>query len=140
MFHYEGGGINDFVLKEPLLTGGLSNRPLHDLAVAQEHVRLGTALYALKRLRCPVYELKTGSILFRPLKRAKLGLRDITYENLHAQRDVYEGTGSRRLNELCALPQSLGHGAVFRVQTATQDDWLRCDPKRPRGRHGTTCQ
>ena len=54
VFHFEGGGINDFVIKEPLLTGGLSNRPLHDLAMGQEHVRLGTALYTLKRLRCPV--------------------------------------------------------------------------------------
>ena len=53
-FHYEGGSIMDFVLKEPLESGGISNRPLHDMAMCQEHVRLGTALYALKRSRCIV--------------------------------------------------------------------------------------
>ena len=70
----EGGVINDFVVKTLVNNGGISNRPLHDLAMGQEHVRLGTALYVLKRLRCPVYELKTDSILFRSTKRAKVAV------------------------------------------------------------------
>ena len=44
-FHYEGGSILDFVIEESLVSGGISNRPLHDLAMCQVHVRIGTALY-----------------------------------------------------------------------------------------------
>ena len=106
VFHYEGGSIYDFVQKEPLVSGGLSHRPLHDLAMAQEHVRVGRALYCLKRLRCPVYELKTDSILYRPAKRAKTSLVDITYESCHLTRDHFEGSGNRRLASLAAVASS----------------------------------
>ena len=85
--------------------GGISNRPLHDLAMGQEYVRLGTALYALKRLRCPIYDMKIDSLLFRATKRAKLSVSNLTYANLHSCRDMFEGhTGARRLDEGCSLP------------------------------------
>jgi hypothetical protein len=51
-FHYDGGQILDFLVKEPLLSGRISNRPLHDLAMCSEHIKVGTMLYALKRARC----------------------------------------------------------------------------------------
>ena len=81
----------DFVLQEQLCNGGISNRPLHDLAMGQEAVRLGTTFYVLKRLRCPVYEIKTDSILYRAPKRTKLSIASLTYENLHGARDMFEG-------------------------------------------------
>ena len=52
------------MIKEHVSNGGISSRPLHDLAMGQEHVRLGTALYVLKRLRAPAYDIKTDSILY----------------------------------------------------------------------------
>ena len=90
-------------------------------------------MYALKRSRCVVYELKTDSLLYRPAKRQKIHLGEITYERLHTLRDEFEGrTGARRLDEACALPESLGGAEpVFRVQAATDDDRLKCDPKKP---------
>ena len=102
--------------------------------MGHEHVRLGTALYTLKRLRCPVYELKTDSILYRAPKRAKLSVASLTYENVHSARDVFEGR-AQRLNQGCMLPPWQGSGPVFRVQTATEDDWLRCLPKKPTRPH-----
>ena len=133
-FHYGAGTIHDFVTKEQLCNGGISNRPLHDLAMGQEHVRLGTALYALKRLRCPVHEIKTDSILYRPAKRAKLSIASLTYETVHSARDMYEGR-AQRLNQGCTLPPWQGTGPVFRVQTATEDDFLKCNPKKPTRGH-----
>ena len=99
--------------------------------MGQEHVRIGRALYCLKRLRAPVYELKTDSILYRPAKRAKKSLADIAYETCHLTRDHFEGSGNRRLDEACPLPPSLGRGNIFRVNAATDDDFLQCNPKKP---------
>ena len=90
-FHYGSSAIFDFIVKEQISNGGISNRPLHDQAMGQEHVRLGTALYVLKRLRCPVYEIKTDSIMYRAPKREKLSVASLTYENVHSVRDVFEG-------------------------------------------------
>ena len=136
VFLYEGGVINDFVTKELVCNGGISSRPLHDIAMAQEHVRLGTALYVLKRLRAPAYEIKTDSILYRAPKRAKVSVANLTYANLHNCRDTFEGhTGARRLDKGCSLPPWRGEGEVFRVETAQESDRLRCDPKKPTRPH-----
>ena len=89
VFHYEGGVIHDFVAKELVSNGGISNRPLHDLAMSQEHVRLGTALYVLKRLRCRVMELKTDSVLFRANKQANAAIQSLSYSNMHSCRDTF---------------------------------------------------
>ena len=97
-------------------------------------MRLGTALYALKRLLCPVYQIKTDSILFRAPKRAKLGIASLTYENVHSTRDLFEGR-AQRLNQGCTLPAWQGTGPVFRVQAASEEDWLRCNPKKPTRAH-----
>ena len=133
-FHYGSSAIFDFIVKEQISNGGISNRPLHDLAMGQEHVRLGTAMYALKRLRNPVLELKTDSILYRAPKRAKLNVASLTYENVHSTRDLFEGR-AQRLNQGCTLPPWQGTGPVFRVQTASQDDFLKCNPKKPARPH-----
>ena len=102
--------------------------------MSQEHVRLGTAFFVLKRLRCPVYEIKTDSLLYRAPKRTKLSIASLTYDNLHSARDMFEGR-AQRLNQGCALLPWHGTGEVFRVQTATEDDWLKSNPKRPMRPH-----
>ena len=48
-FHYKNGLIHDFVSKERLDSGGISNRPLHDICFCLEHMRVGSMLYALKQ-------------------------------------------------------------------------------------------
>ena len=54
--HYEGEAINEFVIKDPLPSGGINNRTLPDPTKCQEHLRIDTALCALKRCRCAVYD------------------------------------------------------------------------------------
>ena len=53
-FHFKNGLIHDFVTKEKLDSGGVSNRPLHDLAMCPAHMRVGCMLYALSRSRCMI--------------------------------------------------------------------------------------
>ena len=131
-FHYKNGLIHDFITKEKLDSGGLSNRPLHDLAMCSEHVRVGSMLYALRRSRCIVYELKTDSCLYRPPKRRKASVLEfITYQNLNTLRCRFEGP-QNRINEYCAMlcaPQC--EERIFRVQEATEDDLLKGNPRRP---------
>ena len=135
-FHYKNGLIHDFVLKEKLDSGGVSNRYLHDLCMCSEHVRVGSMLYALKQSRCILHELKTDSCLFRPPKRRKICvLEDITYQNLNTLRDRFEGPHNR-LNEHCAMCPSHSEEKVFRVQDAVEDDLLKSNPKRP----GRSCK
>ena len=44
---------------------------------------MGQMLYALKRQRATIYELKTDSVLYRPLKRAKTdALGALTFRDL----------------------------------------------------------
>ena len=130
-FHFENGSIMDFLVKERLDAGGISNRPLHDLCMCAEHVRVGTMLYALKRARCVVYEIKTDSCLYRPPKRRKQSiLIDITYKDLHTMRDRCEGKANR-LNDWCQMRPSEVDEKVYRVQEATEADRMKTCPMRP---------
>mgnify|MGYP001454115674 CR=1 FL=1 len=118
-------------MKEKLDSGGVSNRYLHDLCMCSEHVRVGAMLYALKRSRCIVYELKTDSCFFKPPKRRKTSvLEDITYQNLNTLRDRFEGPHNR-LNEHCTMCSSQYDEKVCRVQAAVEDDLLKSNPRRP---------
>ena len=131
--------IHGFVTKEKLDSGGVSNRPLHDLAMCSEHVRVGSMLYALKQSRAIVYELKTDSCLYRPPKRRKTQiLEDIKYSDLHALRGRFEGEAKTkyRLDEHSSMQPSEALEKVFRVQEATEDDLLKCNPNRP----GRSCK
>ena len=133
-FHFKDDLIHDFVTKEQLDSGGVSNRPLHDLAMCLEHMRVGCMSYALRSSRSVVYERNTASCLYRaPKERNTQILEDIKYEDLHILRDHYEGK-QNRLNEHCAMrcSEAAKKGEkAFRVQEATEDDLLKCTPKRP---------
>ena len=95
-FHYKDGLIHDFVLKEKLDSGGVSNRYLHDLCMCSEHVRVGSMIFALKQSMCIVYALKTDSCLYRPPKRRKTSVLDfVTYQNLNTLRFRFEGPHNR---------------------------------------------
>ena len=68
--HFEGGVTQDFITSTKLLSS-TSWRPLHDLALSTEAVRVGQMLYCLRQQRATIYECKTDSVLYKPLKRRK---------------------------------------------------------------------
>ena len=74
-------------------------------------------LYCLKQQRCTIYECKTDSVLYRPLKRRKTNvLQELTFRNLSSLRDEFElSNGSRRLNEFTSLPPVPSNDKPFRV-------------------------
>ena len=80
-FHYGGGFIYDFITSTKLVSNA-SCRPLHDLCLCTEMVRVGQMLLALKHSRAIPYELKTDSILYKPLRRKKPNLQDVRYRDL----------------------------------------------------------
>ena len=84
-FHYEGGAVHDFVVKTRLANAA-NHLPLHDLCTRTEAVRAGQMIYALKRQRCSVLELKTDSVLYRPPKRAKVCQGQLALQYLHQLR------------------------------------------------------
>ena len=79
-------------------------------------------LYCLKQQRATIYECKTDSVLYRPLKRRKKNvLQELTFRNLSTVRDEFElSNGSRRLNEFSSLPPVPSNDKPFRVLEATE--------------------
>jgi len=73
-FHWseEGapGQIFDYITSTKLVSSSFC-RPLHDLCLGVEAARVGQMIYALKHTGCTVYEFKTDSILFQPLKKKR---------------------------------------------------------------------
>ena len=112
------------------LASPTSHRPLHDLCMCTEAVRIGQMLDCLKKQRCIPLEIKTDSILYRRTNRAKHCLAELTFDNLHTLRDQFEGRAVR-LNEFAAMAPMDGHETVFRVQAAVEKDRLHIDPSPP---------
>ena len=71
-----GGEVNDFVTKT-LLVSSTNHRPLHDLCMCTEAVRVGQLMHCLKCLRCIPLELKTDRVLYRRTNRAKHSLAEL---------------------------------------------------------------
>ena len=127
----------DFITSTQLLSS-TSWRPLHDLALCNEAVRVGQMLYCLKQQRATIYECKTDSCLYRPLKRRKKNvLRELSYRDLSTLRDEFElSNGSKRLNGFSSLPPVPSEEKPFRVLRASEKDLLKCNPRLPK-RTGT---
>ncbi len=100
---FEGGAVTDNIAKTRLAST-TSMRPLHDLCMCTEAVRVGQMIYALKRQRSTSYEFKTDSVLFRPLKRARTeALETLRFRDLDL-RDRFEPCrGERRLDDYHTL-------------------------------------
>ena len=77
IFCYGDGQITDYVIKTEV-SKTTSMRPIHDLTLCHEAMQVGKMLYCCKKQQAAIYELKTDSVLFRPRKRAKTVLPDIT--------------------------------------------------------------
>ena len=132
--HYDNGQITDYIVKTQLLTS-TSFRPLHDLAMSTEATRVGQMLYVLRQQRATIYELKTDSVLYRPLKRAKKCLENLEYKDL-AVRSVFEIASQRRLDQYHKLEIPSEAEKVFRVNEAIENDLMKMQPNGP-NRKGT---
>ena len=98
-----------------------------------EATRVGQMIYVLRQLRQPVYEIKTDSVLYKPLKRRKKNqLAELSFADLSGLRDIYEGGRAHRLNDCHAVqPISESERKPFRVEQARVSDKLGGDPSGP---------
>jgi len=128
--HYEGGSVTDYITKTQLLSV-TTLRPLHDLCMCTEAVRVGQMLYCLKKQKAVIYEIKTDSCLYKPGKKAKGILEELTFKELRL-RDKFEKSGMKRLNEHCTLSIPDCDLRVYRVTDAQQSDLMKMDPQMPR--------
>ena len=81
IFHYNGGLVYDFMTRTKLISNA-SCRPLHDLCMCTEAVRVGQMLLALKAAEAIPFELKTDSVLFKAKKRKLVELDKLTFRDL----------------------------------------------------------
>ncbi len=131
-FHYEGGSTFDFITSTRLL-GSSSCRPLHDLCMCTEAVRMGQMCYDLKQSRAVIYEMKTDSVLYKPLKKTGTRLAGLALRDLDTLRDKHEPAPKmRRLNQHCLMTAISADDVVYRVQVATESDPLKSNPNLPR--------
>ena len=132
--YYDDGKrfITDYVVKTKILST-TTLRPLHDLCMATEAVRVGQMLYCLRRQRATIYEIKTDSCLYRPLKRAKPILEELTFNKLHV-RDIFEPAeaGQMRLDQLYTPLLSDSELLVYKVEDATERDLMKMNPAPPK--------
>ena len=103
--------------------------------MSTEATRVGQMLYVLKQQRATIYELKTDSVLYRPLKRAKKCLEHLQYKDL-AVRAVFEIASQRRLDQYYLLESPSEVENVFGVNEAVENDLMKMQPNGPK-RQGT---
>ena len=90
-------------------------------------------IYCLNRERATIYEFKTDSVLYRPLKRRKTNvLSELSFRDLSTLRDRYEGRHNRLNQYSPVTPIPADDDKVFRVAPATEADLMRCEPDVPR--------
>jgi hypothetical protein len=134
LFHFGAAGdqiMYDFVTEVRLLSN-TSTRPLHDLALCTEAVRVGQMLYCIKQARAVPFELKTDSCLFRPLKRRKVELSTLRVCELHLLRDRHEpAERMRRLDDRAPMTPNPSHEFAFRCAAAEERDRMISDPGMP---------
>jgi hypothetical protein len=138
VFHYRPAGahtIYDFITADTPVSN-VNTRPLHDLALCSEAVRVGQMLYVIKQSRAVPYKLKTdSSCLYRPQKRRKVELSAVRYCDLHELRERYEpAENMRRLDECCSVTRNASHEPVFRCAAAEDKDRMHTEPGLPERR------
>ncbi len=131
-FHHEGGLVYDFITTTNLI-GNASCRPLHDLCMGTEALRVGQMLYSLKQARAVVYEIKTDSVLYKPLKRIPPKLAELRFRDLDTLRAQLEPSarGAKRLDERHLVSPIPSDEVVFRVMAATEADLMKSTPQLP---------
>jgi hypothetical protein len=129
---FPGGCVTDIILKTHL-TSTTSMRPLQDLTLCTEAVRVGQMLHALKRQRSVVYQMKTDSCLFRSLQRARTEvLESLTFRGLDLRERFEPCRGERRLDDYHPLVVPSSEELVYKVQDATPQDLMQMNPGHPK--------
>lgn len=137
-FFYEGGGGQkhgiDYITKT-WYASRLSHRVLHDLCMCMEATRVGQMIFALRKARATIYEIKTDSCLYRPTRRSdKLFLSNLRYKDMAKIWDLWEKPtqGERRLNDRFTLPDYPSEDPVYRANPAEEQDPMKTEPSCPR--------
>ncbi len=122
----------DFITSTRLVSNS-SCRPLHDLCMCTEAVRMGQMIYSLRQARAVVYEFKTDSVLYKPLKRTPPKLAELRFRDLDTLRNQLEPSaqGARRLDERHLVSPIPSDELPFRVLAATQRDLMKSTPQLP---------
>ncbi len=126
-FYYQGGCTYDFITSTAILSSSTC-RPLHDLCMCTEAVRIGQVIYELQQSRAVIYEFKTDSVLYKPLKRTGTRLATLAFRDLDTLREAYEPRAQKRLRPMWFPEQDFLMTAcpsdekVYRVQGATEGD------------------
>jgi hypothetical protein len=136
-FHFEGGCTYDFITSTRLQCSSTC-RPLHDLCMATEHVRVGQVIYELQQSRAVIYEFKTDSVLYKPLKRTKPRLATLAFRDLDTLRDAFELSPAQKRLRAMWHPEPVflmtacpSDEKVYRVLVAKAEDPLKCNPGLP---------
>ena len=131
-FHHGEGLVYDFITSTRLV-GNASCRPLHDLCMGTEAFRGGQMLYTLKQARAVVYEIKTDSVLYKPLKRTPPKLAELRFRDLDTLRAKLEPSAqcAHRLDERHLVSPIPSDDNVFRVMAATDADLMKSKPQLP---------
>ena len=129
--YYGTKSITDYVVKTKLLST-TTLRPIHDICMGTEAVRMGMMLYCLRKQRASIYELKTDSCLYKPQKRTKPVLEELTFKGLHV-RDIFEpGHGHKRLDEYFTPTSPDSDEKVYRVADAEEKDLMKMKTAMPK--------
>ena len=89
-------------------------------------------LFCLQRQGARVYEIKTDSVLYRPLKRAKKVLQNLEFKDMSQIRCQFDAVKQRRLDQFVQMPVSTSCETVYRVGTVTESDLMKMQPQGPK--------
>ena len=136
-FHWEGGCTHDFITSTLLLSRSTC-RPLHDLCMCTEAVRIGQVIYELQQSRAVIYEFKTDSVMYKALKRTRPRIETLAFRDL----DTLRGEeGPQKKLKTVWYPDSVflmtacpSDDKVFRVQAVKEKDLMKSNPKLPERR------
>ena len=94
---------------------------------------MGQMLYSLRQARAVVYEFKTDSILYKPLKRTPPKLAELRFRDLDTLRLQLEPSaeGARRLDERHLVSPFPKNSKPCRVMESTQRDLMKTNPLLP---------
>ena len=129
---YGNHTLYDFVTVTDLKSN-VSMRPVHDMTLCMEAVRVGQMIYMCRAMRAIPYEIKTDSLLYKPQKRKNMTLDELSFRDLDTLRSQYSETpGMRKLNQHTIMTAFASAEKVFRSHRATEADKLRVECTNPK--------
>ena len=100
----------------------MSHRPISDLCLSAEAVRVGQMLYVLKSSRAIPIEIKTDSVISKPLKRS-IDVGQKSFRDLDTLRQQFTSTpGMKKLNQYTMMAAIPPDEKVLKFNTAKERD------------------